>query len=152
MYSQEVKTRAYELDPECWVSYSGKPKAFKQYMDARREESLKRAFKEEQAEMARKPPKVDLENSRTVTFKREVLVTNPRNKFENQRFGIELSDERGAGESYATVYGRLKAAGIGILRQDVKAYLDSVNAADQRRKLRLLEVDEHYVAEQYNLF
>lgn len=46
MWSDAVKARAYVLDPECWVSYSGKPKHFKQVMDLRRTAALKNAKKE----------------------------------------------------------------------------------------------------------
>lgn len=42
-YEQEVKQAAYALDPECWVSYSGKPKEHKQWMDSRRTASLEAA-------------------------------------------------------------------------------------------------------------
>lgn len=42
-YSMEVKEEARRLDPECWVSYSGKPKSFKQYIDGRRSASLRQA-------------------------------------------------------------------------------------------------------------
>ena len=42
-YSDEVKQAAYKLDPECWVSYSGKPKKFKSYMETRRVASLNKA-------------------------------------------------------------------------------------------------------------
>lgn len=42
-YPQHVKEDAYRLDPECWVSYSGKPKAFKQSMEVRRVASLEKA-------------------------------------------------------------------------------------------------------------
>ena len=38
--AEAVKQRAYALDPECWVSYSGKDKAFKQAMDKRRTTAL----------------------------------------------------------------------------------------------------------------
>jgi hypothetical protein len=43
MWPQRVKEMAYSLDPECWISYSGKPKRFKQYMEGRRLSSLIRA-------------------------------------------------------------------------------------------------------------
>ena len=42
-YPQQVKEIAYEIDPECWVSYSGKPKAYKSAMDARRTAALRQA-------------------------------------------------------------------------------------------------------------
>lgn len=45
-YSQSVKEQAYAIDPECWVSYSGKPKEFKQRMEVRRVKSLTDAQKE----------------------------------------------------------------------------------------------------------
>lgn len=44
-YSPRVKHLAYKLDPVCWVSYSGKPPAFKRTMDKRRLEALERAAK-----------------------------------------------------------------------------------------------------------
>lgn len=42
---QDVKEVAYKLDPGCWVSYSGKPRPFKQEMDLRRSASLAHAQK-----------------------------------------------------------------------------------------------------------
>jgi hypothetical protein len=36
----DIKQAAYALDPECWVSYSGKPREFKQAMERRRVASL----------------------------------------------------------------------------------------------------------------
>lgn len=42
-YSTAVKERAYELDPTCWISYSGKAKVFKSVMEVRRRQSLRRA-------------------------------------------------------------------------------------------------------------
>lgn len=41
-----IKKRAYEIDPECWVSYSGKDRTFKRYMDKRRTQALRAAEKE----------------------------------------------------------------------------------------------------------
>lgn len=38
-----VKRIAYVMDPECWVSYTGKPREFKQRMELRRQASLTRA-------------------------------------------------------------------------------------------------------------
>lgn len=38
-----VKELAQTLDPECWVSYSGKPKHVKQYMEGRRVAALNQA-------------------------------------------------------------------------------------------------------------
>lgn len=38
-----VKALAYTIDPECWVSYSGKPKPFKVAMDIRRTAALNEA-------------------------------------------------------------------------------------------------------------
>lgn len=43
-YSEAVKQRARELDPECWGSYSGKPIAVKRHMETRRVSSLDKAF------------------------------------------------------------------------------------------------------------
>lgn len=45
-YRDEVKQIAYQLDPDCWVSYSGQPKAYKQRMDIRRLHALKKAQQE----------------------------------------------------------------------------------------------------------
>lgn len=39
----KVKQIAYKIDPECWVSYSGKARAFKQQMDVRRTAALDKA-------------------------------------------------------------------------------------------------------------
>lgn len=50
-----AKERAYLLDPECWVSYSGKPRVFKRAMDLRRTASLKAA-----SEQAPYDPTTDL--------------------------------------------------------------------------------------------
>jgi len=44
-WRQLVKERAYELDPECWVSYSGKPRVFKQQIEVRRKAALEKAEK-----------------------------------------------------------------------------------------------------------
>jgi len=53
-YSQEVKERAYAIDPECWKSYSGRPIEFKRRMERRRTEALRRAQAESDA--AKPPP------------------------------------------------------------------------------------------------
>jgi hypothetical protein len=42
-WSQSVKDQAYKLDPECWVSYSGKTRPYKQAMEVRRKASLEAA-------------------------------------------------------------------------------------------------------------
>lgn len=42
-WPDEVKQLAYKIDPECWVSYSGKPRKFKAYMDSRRTAALEEA-------------------------------------------------------------------------------------------------------------
>lgn len=42
-WPQEIKEAAYKLDPECWVSYSGKPRDFKRGMEVRRKASLEAA-------------------------------------------------------------------------------------------------------------
>ena len=39
----EVRTRVHQIDPECWISYSGKPKEFKQAMDVRRLAAIKKS-------------------------------------------------------------------------------------------------------------
>lgn len=49
-FPQEVKQIAYKLDPECWASYSGKPKPYKQMMDIRRTASLQTAQAEYESE------------------------------------------------------------------------------------------------------
>lgn len=51
-YSQEVKERAYTLDPDAWVSYTGKPHDYKASMDRRRQKALGRAQAE--ADFAKK--------------------------------------------------------------------------------------------------
>ena len=43
MWTPAVKQRAYALDPECWVSYSGKPCSVKRAIEARRIASLQLA-------------------------------------------------------------------------------------------------------------
>lgn len=42
-YLEEVKVRAQNLDPACWISYSGKPATEKRYMEARRNAALTQA-------------------------------------------------------------------------------------------------------------
>lgn len=41
-----MKERARELDKECWISYAGKGREYKSYMELRRTESLRQAKKE----------------------------------------------------------------------------------------------------------
>ena len=43
MFSVECKEMAYKTNPEVWVSYSGKPKKYKQDIDAKRTMSLLQA-------------------------------------------------------------------------------------------------------------
>lgn len=43
MHSTRVKRIAYRLDPECWISYSGKPVEEKRAIEARRGAALKAA-------------------------------------------------------------------------------------------------------------
>jgi len=45
-WSDEEKDIARQLDPECWVSYSGKNREFKRAMDRRRLDSLNKAARE----------------------------------------------------------------------------------------------------------
>lgn len=40
---EDIKQRAYGIDPSCWGSYSGSPKETKQAMDRRRTAALKQA-------------------------------------------------------------------------------------------------------------
>lgn len=40
---QKIKDFAYELDRDCWRSYSGRSVQFKQYMEKRRQASLEYA-------------------------------------------------------------------------------------------------------------
>lgn len=54
-YEQHVKELAYTIDPECWVSYSGKPCEFKSYMDERRTASLQKAEREYASHERRRP-------------------------------------------------------------------------------------------------
>ena len=42
-YKTEVKEKAYKIDPDCWESYSGKPKEVKREMDWRRQSCLEEA-------------------------------------------------------------------------------------------------------------
>lgn len=42
----EIMELAYKLDPECWISYSGKPKQFKQYIEIRRTAAIAEARKQ----------------------------------------------------------------------------------------------------------
>lgn len=55
-YPQHVKELAYTLDPECWISYSSKPRAFKSYMDGRRTAALQKAEREFASHERRHPP------------------------------------------------------------------------------------------------
>lgn len=48
-WSHEEKALAYNLDPDCWISYSGKNREFKRAMDKRRLASLRKAVDELQA-------------------------------------------------------------------------------------------------------
>lgn len=50
MIDQRIKDRAHAIDPECWVSYSGKPREVKRYVDGRRTASLLQAKRELEAE------------------------------------------------------------------------------------------------------
>lgn len=51
-YTQEVKERAYKIDPQAWASYSGAPKKIKQYWDGLRTGALKQAQRESDAAAA----------------------------------------------------------------------------------------------------
>lgn len=42
-HRREVMARAYQIDPECWISYSGKDKKFKQAVERRRTAAIARA-------------------------------------------------------------------------------------------------------------
>ena len=48
-YSTTVKERAYEIDPDCWVSYSGCERRHKAYMERRRGAALQQAADEARA-------------------------------------------------------------------------------------------------------
>lgn len=45
MYVDEVRELAYQLDSECWKSYSGKSKQVKRCVEARRKKALEQAQK-----------------------------------------------------------------------------------------------------------
>lgn len=45
-YSRSTKELAYALDPECWLSYAGKPVEYKRRMEVRRSDALRRADKD----------------------------------------------------------------------------------------------------------
>lgn len=90
-------------------------------------------------------PVVPMDGNRRVVFKREILVPKPTDRFQNQRFGIELSDDRGAGESYETVYDRLREAGMNILANDIADYVFGT-------RQRSFEYNLQKVREMYNLF
>lgn len=49
-FSDAVAKRKAEIDPSAWVSYSGKPKSFKQSMERRRIASTQQAIKQIQEE------------------------------------------------------------------------------------------------------
>lgn len=49
-FSEAIRKRKQELDPEAWKSYSGKPKQFKQSMERRRIASAQLATKQIQEE------------------------------------------------------------------------------------------------------
>jgi hypothetical protein len=86
-----------------------------------------------------------LESNRTVTFQRQVLVPHPKNKFENQRFGIELSDPRSPQETYAEVYDRLREVALNILANDIHDYVNGANNMFHEHAL-------NEVRRKYNLF
>lgn len=48
----KIKQRSYTLDPDCWISYSGKPRQFKRSIDARRTHALEEARKQIEKECA----------------------------------------------------------------------------------------------------
>lgn len=59
MAEQHIKELAYTIDPECWVSYSGKPRQFKSYMEGRRTASLQKAERDfARYEGRPKPPEI----------------------------------------------------------------------------------------------
>jgi hypothetical protein len=88
---------------------------------------------------------IDDVNRRTVTFGREVLVKHPKNTYENQRFKVELTDVRGAGETYADVYNRLKKVGTELLIEDIMAFKSGV-------RQRSFHENREKIAAEYNLF
>lgn len=124
-YNDKVKEFAYKLDPECWKSYSGKSKAFKQQMDARRQNSLDGAQQlfDREAQQRDNSQTVLKQTDRMVVFKRDILVPNPSNRYENQRFGVNLVDRLFEGETYADGFYRLKVEGNSILLTEIEEYL-----------------------------
>lgn len=79
-----------------------------------------------------------------VTYGREVLVTNPKNRYENQKFRLELTDVRWEGETYEQVRNRLKAEVNRMLLNDIDEYVNGVAAREKANKQEVL-------ARQYNL-
>lgn len=65
-----------------------------------------------------------------VTYGKEVLVPNPKNQFENQRFRIELTDARYDNETYEHVRNRLKTEVNRMLVEDISEYLLGVKRAE----------------------
>lgn len=84
-YRQEVKELAYTLDPECWLSYSGKPRAIKRVMDARRTKSLQEAER-------RLPPPFEYDNTQEeITILRDEGLISPRVADLLEKFDDRLS-------------------------------------------------------------
>lgn len=55
MYTEAMKQRAYILDPECWISYSGMSPEHKRKVEVRRTASLEQAAKDIRSEIAEMP-------------------------------------------------------------------------------------------------
>lgn len=80
-----------------------------------------------------------------VTYGREVLVPNPKDRFQNQKFRYELTDARYDNESYEQVRARLKAEVNRMLAEDIAEYLGQVIVRERTSKM-----DD--IKRQFNLF
>lgn len=80
-----------------------------------------------------------------VTYGREVLVPNPKDRFQNHKIRYELTDARYDNETYEQVRQRLKAEVHRMLVEDINDYLGGVAIAQ-----RETQVDK--IKRQYSLF
>lgn len=116
-YSTEVKQIAYQLDPECWVSYSGKPKEFKQAMESRRVTALKAAV----TEKAKRDISAGMaaEASAGISVGRDLNWEVSADKNDKNNWRVEAVDA-GSGEVFIAIFSGPDA------QQRAMAYFDIV--------------------------
>src|SRR5690242_19807644 len=83
----------------------------------------KRRYKKVKVRRRRKVSSVNV--TRGVSFRRDVLVQNPENRFLNQRFGISLFEEAQPTETLEAAYSRLKEQAGNLLAKDIIEYYRS---------------------------